>query len=171
MSESASSPVESSPKPLSQQFFDVAQGHRARARDLRNETPGSNVDADALDALAKDSQLVADLFAPALLTFAGGVVVAVLVAGSSYLTQLYYGEEAKKKLAVRLHIFSAVLWFVTTGVFAAGCVETYIAVRSMPKREETPVTIKSASSESPDFKRNAPPPRKPPPEPPQPKPR
>ena len=113
------------------------------------------------NALAKDSHLVAALFAPALVTFAGGVVVAVLVAGSSYLTQMYYGEEAKKALAVRLHILSVVLWFLTTIIFAAGCLETYFAVLSMPKNEETPVTIKSAGGESSEFKRNAPPPARP----------
>ena len=54
MSESSSTPVGAAPKPLSPQFFDVAQNHRARARELRTSTPGSpNLDADALDALAE----------------------------------------------------------------------------------------------------------------------
>ena len=240
MNESASAPVSAPPKPLSQQFFDVAQNHRARARELRvASAPGhSSLDADALDALAdkleskaieidaqseikrdsvradkwlkehenylawhlensrsiismsqsavrviatanagaavaliaflgnalaKDSRLVAALFAPALLTFAAGVVVAVLVAGSSYLTQLYYGDEAKNRLAVRLHVLSVILWFSTTGIFAAGCIETYFAVRSMPKKEEVLMPTKSESA---DFKRNAPPPARPAAEPP-----
>jgi hypothetical protein len=113
------------------------------------------------NALAKDSHLVAEQFAPALLTFAAGVVVAVLAGGSSYLTQFYYGDEAKKKLAVRLHILSAVLWFVTTGFFAGGCIETYIAVRSMPKKEETPLTSKNSGQPSAEIKRNVPSPARP----------
>jgi hypothetical protein len=241
VSESSSTPAEV-PKPLTQQFFDLVQSERAKARELRAAAPGlPSSDADALDAhadklednilkivteseikregirqdkwlkehegylawhlennrsiismsqtavrviatsnagaavallaflgnaLAKDSHLVAALFAPALLIFAAGVVVAVLVAGSSYFTQLFYGDEAKLKLAVRLHILSAVLWFATTGLFAAGCVETYIAVRSMPSKEESPVTTSIANGESAELKRNAPPPARPAAEPP-----
>jgi hypothetical protein len=229
VSESTSTPGSASPGPLSQQFFDLAQVERARARELRASAPGvPNAEADALDAhagkledsvlkiateseikregvrqekwlkdhesysawhlennrsiismsqaavrliatanagaavallaflsnaLAKNSHLVAALFAPPLLMFAAGLVVAVLVAGSSYLTQLFYGEEANQKLALSFHIASAVLWFATTGLFAWGCVATSVAVKSMPIKED----VAMASEESAEIKRNAPP--------------
>jgi hypothetical protein len=233
-------------KSASQQFLDLAQFHRAQARELRARGSAGvpNLEADALDAqatkledktldiatqseinrekaifekwlkeqehflawhlensrsiismsqsaarviatanagaavallaflgnaLAKDAHLVAEHFAPPLLTFAIGLVIAVLVAGSSYLTQYCYGENApkKQKLAIRLHWLSAILWFAATGAFAGGCIETYFAVRSMTKNEGPPMAAKYDDRGSVDsLKRNAPPPARPASEPP-----
>jgi hypothetical protein len=111
------------------------------------------------NALAKDAHLVAEHFAAPLLTFAIGVVIAVLVGGSSYVTQLFYGVEEKQTLAIRLHWLSVVLWFATTGAFAAGCVETYFAVRSMTKNEGAHMAAKDTDRGTVEtVKRNAPPP-------------
>jgi hypothetical protein len=114
------------------------------------------------NALAKDAHVVAEHFSSPILTFAIGVVLAVLVAGASYLTQLFYGDDApkKQKLAIRLHWLSAILWFATTGAFAVGCVETYFAVRSMTKNEEAPMADKNTGRGSVELlKENAPPAR------------
>lgn len=116
------------------------------------------------NALAKNADVVAEHFSPPLLTFAIGVVIAALVGGSSYVTQLFYGVEdpKKQKLAIRLHWLTVVLWFATTGAFAAGCVETYFAVRSITKNESVPMAAKDTDRGSVELmKKNAPSPARP----------
>jgi hypothetical protein len=116
------------------------------------------------NALAKDAHVVAAHFAGPLLTFAIGLVVAVLVGGASYVTQLLYGAEDPKNLtrAKRLHWLAAVLWFAATGAFAVGCVETYFAVRSVAKDEGASMVAKDADRGSVQSEeRNAPPPVRP----------
>jgi hypothetical protein len=116
------------------------------------------------NALAKDARLVAEYFAPSLLTFAMGVVVAVLVAGSSYVTQLLYGvdDPKKQKLAKRLHWLTVALWLTATGAFAVGCFETYSAVRSMTRNESAPMATKYTDRGSVELvKKNEPAPARP----------
>jgi hypothetical protein len=121
------------------------------------------------NALAKDAHLVAARFAAPILTFAIGVVLAVLVGGASYLTQFLYGSDDPKMVVVakRVHWFTAALWLVATGAFAVGCFETYSAVRSMTKSEGAPVATNDTNrSSAGTLQRNTPPPTRPAAEPP-----
>jgi hypothetical protein len=121
------------------------------------------------NALAKSANIVASQFAGSLLTFAIGVVVAALVAASSYLTQLLYGDEKPKMQtwARRLHGFSIFLWLCALLVFAGGCIETYNAVRSAVQTQGAKMPLNKSSLQlNQEFKRNNPPPARPPADPP-----
>jgi hypothetical protein len=120
------------------------------------------------NALAKNEHMVASYFAGPLLTFASGVAVAAVVGALTYATQFFYGEETpeKQNLGLRLHWLTAALWFVSTGVFVGGCVETYFAVRSMPAYEGSAMTNERLPKPGETFQRNDRPLARPPAEPP-----
>ncbi len=115
------------------------------------------------------SHVVASYFAGPLLTFASGVAVGAVVGALTYATQFFYGEETpeKQNLGLRLHWLTVALWFVSTGVFVGGCVETYFAVPSMPAYEGPAMTNERLpKTPGAPFQRNDRPLARPPAEPP-----
>jgi hypothetical protein len=146
------------------------------------------------NAVGKNANAVADLFAGSLVVFATGVAVAALVSVGSYVTQFLYGEDespTKQSWARRLHVVTLIGWFCGLGVFGWGCFQTYHAMQSMAKSGigGKPPTIESQAPAPPappvkvilegsiviepprvPLKKNAPPPKRPPNDPPSPPP-